>query len=899
MFDPSKRIEQVFEETPEQTESTDDEKPNNNENVAITPENLVEAIKAGKVEKAKELLDKGMDVNTEIEPGVIPLHIALEEILPRSVAEPRIPLNMLELLLEKKADVNKIHRPFSKKKGPPLELPLYTAVCYGHTPTVELLLKAKADVNMPVRTTGVGILEMVKKIFFQEVLNPKQENNYHDIISLLQEAKNKEAKLKPKSSRQNGEEEPYTKQPKIKNIPQQKSPREQFDDACKKRNKNDINRLLQKEPTLLTVDNIVASLEFGVEEGVFSALKKKYKQENDWRKNYETRLAELQDVVALKLKDTSITDKKLRQRWQAANKYLEEQLRSLQEKQNSKEDVVIKNPLNDTERLREKIKQQKEDIVRKTESWKLKIKKSSLKENQKANPRSTLNSWEKIAQDKAKLALGDCSEDDLRKDSEELEKIVNKLVGFKLPHENNWQQAPANNGQRNNRNRQQNKPAPRSREPGSKRQALPRRQVTASALPKAAHGVEEKKPIKPPELKHKPGDAEVKQISPATLKQHPVDRLHVELMHLITWHKSVEEAKSTNSESAFRNSLVGLQCLREVLALTVTCTRNNPDGFFIVDKTDQANFDKQLRFYEWMLAVKRYSLQQRDGGIEYDLPALIKSTVAHCLAPDGLVKKLLHSLRGTEHSVTSAWSEQQYKTLYAALYPLLEKSDPIRFDENDRVLPTPKYPLTETELSKKLTEFVENHQDNTPLATQHVRLIWVILEDIVKFYQEQLDAIQKFMSDFSTGWDHLGEPKEERPYLQAIGALRQLSALIQLCGGQIATDYHGKFKSFVDACRDYASGVAHRRIIPLDVERLLEICSLACQTYNQLSQKPRVTASFRSSLPMTSSQRNYSSLTDSQGFLPPPKPPKIQTPAPSIQSPETPVVLNREGDPGL
>jgi hypothetical protein len=91
---------------------------------------LLIAATEGNVEKAKSLITKGADVNTQNSLGWTPIHTAIWNSRQ----------NIVELLIENKADINKVN---GKN-----ETPLYFAAEKGQIRTVEILITNGADINI-------------------------------------------------------------------------------------------------------------------------------------------------------------------------------------------------------------------------------------------------------------------------------------------------------------------------------------------------------------------------------------------------------------------------------------------------------------------------------------------------------------------------------------------------------------------------------------------------------------------------------------------------------------------------------------------------------------------------------------------------------------------------------
>ena len=98
---------------------------------------FLEAVGSGEVDKARECLEKGVDVNREGYEGVTPLYWAAR----------RDQIETAQLLIEARADVNRM-------KGPPCRgaegggTPLLEASYNGYRDMVKLLLKHGADRNI-------------------------------------------------------------------------------------------------------------------------------------------------------------------------------------------------------------------------------------------------------------------------------------------------------------------------------------------------------------------------------------------------------------------------------------------------------------------------------------------------------------------------------------------------------------------------------------------------------------------------------------------------------------------------------------------------------------------------------------------------------------------------------
>ena len=100
---------------------------------------LIDAAKSGKIEKAKELLKKKVDVNTKTDTGWTPLMYAAA----------RGDKEMAKLLIRKGADVN--------ARNGIGATPLMYAAAGGHVETVELLIRKGADVHAVNHFEGTAL----------------------------------------------------------------------------------------------------------------------------------------------------------------------------------------------------------------------------------------------------------------------------------------------------------------------------------------------------------------------------------------------------------------------------------------------------------------------------------------------------------------------------------------------------------------------------------------------------------------------------------------------------------------------------------------------------------------------------------------------------------------------
>jgi ankyrin repeat protein len=132
-------------------------------------EPLLDAIRAGDVDRLAELLAAGEDPNTPLKSrygisyGLTPLHVAVAELDAVSEDEPGGPIDAVVLLLRHGADVNGWDESRTVT-------PLVTAVLIKHIEAVHILLAAGADPNVcddegrsPLRfCADNGLLEMAR-----------------------------------------------------------------------------------------------------------------------------------------------------------------------------------------------------------------------------------------------------------------------------------------------------------------------------------------------------------------------------------------------------------------------------------------------------------------------------------------------------------------------------------------------------------------------------------------------------------------------------------------------------------------------------------------------------------------------------------------------------------------
>ena len=136
----------------------------------VTP--LGRAAKGGDIKEVEALLKEGANVNAVVTPGLSPLHEAVFN---------DAPLNIVRLLLDKGADVNKKSCGDGWAADCNCSTPLYIAACRGNVNMVKLLLEYKADVS---------VVHYDKKT----PLEIAQEHGQTAIVHLLKRAEEKQNK---------------------------------------------------------------------------------------------------------------------------------------------------------------------------------------------------------------------------------------------------------------------------------------------------------------------------------------------------------------------------------------------------------------------------------------------------------------------------------------------------------------------------------------------------------------------------------------------------------------------------------------------------------------------------------------------------------------------------------
>ena len=128
--------------------------------------NMIADVSAGNIAAVKEYLDKGGNVNLQDEPGMTPLHHAVEDDWKGSHRE------MVKLLIDRGADVKAIDDTH--------HTPLHWA---SNKKTAELLIDAGADVNAKTLFDGDTILYSSARNAAQG--HPKSYQTYLGLVKLL------------------------------------------------------------------------------------------------------------------------------------------------------------------------------------------------------------------------------------------------------------------------------------------------------------------------------------------------------------------------------------------------------------------------------------------------------------------------------------------------------------------------------------------------------------------------------------------------------------------------------------------------------------------------------------------------------------------------------------------
>lgn len=135
---------------------------------------LGRAAKDGDKKRVETLLNEGADVNAVVTPGLSPLHEAVFN---------DAPLDIVRLLLDKGADVNKYSCGDGWAADCNCATPLYIAACKGNIKMVQLLLNYGADPSI------------VNKIDKKTPLKIAQEQGSNTVVLILKEAEAKQDKM--------------------------------------------------------------------------------------------------------------------------------------------------------------------------------------------------------------------------------------------------------------------------------------------------------------------------------------------------------------------------------------------------------------------------------------------------------------------------------------------------------------------------------------------------------------------------------------------------------------------------------------------------------------------------------------------------------------------------------
>ncbi len=138
-----------------------------------TVSSLGRAAKSGDIKKVEALLKEGADVNAVVTPGLSPLHEAIFN---------DASLDIVRLLLDKGADVNKKSCGDGWAGSCNCSTPLYIAACKGNVKMVKLLLEYGADVSL---------VHYDKKTPLQIA----QEQGSTSVVRMLKEAEEKQNKI--------------------------------------------------------------------------------------------------------------------------------------------------------------------------------------------------------------------------------------------------------------------------------------------------------------------------------------------------------------------------------------------------------------------------------------------------------------------------------------------------------------------------------------------------------------------------------------------------------------------------------------------------------------------------------------------------------------------------------
>jgi hypothetical protein len=141
-----------------------------------TVSSLGRAAKRGDIQAVEDMLNKGADVNAVVTPGLSPLHEAVFN---------NARLDIVRLMLERGADVNKISCGDGWAANCNCASPLYIAACKGNVNMVKLLLERGADVSITShdKKTPLAIAQGNGQTAIVRLLKQAEEKQYKELIA--------------------------------------------------------------------------------------------------------------------------------------------------------------------------------------------------------------------------------------------------------------------------------------------------------------------------------------------------------------------------------------------------------------------------------------------------------------------------------------------------------------------------------------------------------------------------------------------------------------------------------------------------------------------------------------------------------------------------------------------